>query len=447
MNPKPPARDGMAAPAMRCAEIRVNGKPERFAAGEQRVLLDWLREDVHLTSAQPGCREGHCGACAVLLDDQPAKACTVMLGALDGAEVRTLEGFQQEPGWLAPLLEAFDQPSVFQCGYCKPAFVFAAQALLRHTPRPRREQVQAAFDGLLCRCTGYQTIVDAVMRAADAVAAERQRLAAQARIYRADSIASALDLARRQRGGRWLAGGQQLVPALHGAPLRSGPLIDVRQIPQLRQILVRDDCLSIGAACTHAEIASAREIARAMPAMAEMAGQIGDVYVRAHGTIGGALAGTAFTGCYLPFVLATGASIVTPSARIPALDWFQALRAGNAGADAVHELIVAVEVPLPRHAAHLAFRPRPGRPPLVNLTASPAGPGELSLGVSGFAERPILRRVADEHLARLAGAPQKALEHLLDAPSWDDGNVSGAYRAAVLGKLLGDLLPLWRAWR
>ena len=142
----------------------LNGKPVEADVPGDRTLLDHLREDLDLTGAKEGCAEGECGACTILLDGQAVDACLVMVGQLEGAEVLTIEGLAAD-GRPDPIQEAFVREGAVQCGACIPGMILSAKALLTENPRPDRKEIRQAVAGNLCRCTGYQKIVDAIERA------------------------------------------------------------------------------------------------------------------------------------------------------------------------------------------------------------------------------------------------------------------------------------------
>lgn len=146
-------------------EVTVNGVPRATASSPVTPLLTVLREEWGITGPKPGCEQGGCGACTVLIDGEPRRACLVAVGTLDGAEVRTVEDLGT-PRELAPLQAAFNDRYAAQCGYCTAGMLTAAQALLDRVGGPvSREQVLEALSGHVCRCTGYVKIVDAVVAA------------------------------------------------------------------------------------------------------------------------------------------------------------------------------------------------------------------------------------------------------------------------------------------
>ena len=130
-----------------------------------RRLLDLLREDLGLTGTKEGCGEGECGACTVLVNGRPRLSCLTAAIQVDGKEVLTIEGLR-ENGELHPIQRAFVEAAGVQCGFCTPGFIMAAYALLKENPDPTPQEVKDWLSGNLCRCTGYQQIVEAVLLAA-----------------------------------------------------------------------------------------------------------------------------------------------------------------------------------------------------------------------------------------------------------------------------------------
>lgn len=145
--------------------LTVNSEPAQVAAAPHRTLLEVLREDLGLTGTKHGCELGECGTCAVLMDGVPVLSCLVLALACGGRHVRTIEGMAQQ-GTLHPLQEAFADLGAAQCGYCTPAFLLTAEALLAANPQPSRDEIKQALSGNLCRCTGYLKIYEAVELAA-----------------------------------------------------------------------------------------------------------------------------------------------------------------------------------------------------------------------------------------------------------------------------------------
>lgn len=145
--------------------LHVNGEPVEVAFAPHKTLLEVLREDLGLTGTKHGCELGECGACSVLLDGKPVLSCLVLALECEGADVRTVEGLAEGPS-LHPLQAAFADLGAAQCGYCTPAMLLTADSLLKENPRPSRDEIKEALSGVLCRCTGYLQIFDAVEEAA-----------------------------------------------------------------------------------------------------------------------------------------------------------------------------------------------------------------------------------------------------------------------------------------
>jgi aerobic-type carbon monoxide dehydrogenase small subunit (CoxS/CutS family) len=158
--------------------LEVNGDPVEVAVLPHKTLLEVLREDLGLTGTKHGCELGECGTCAVLLDGVPVLSCLVLGVACAGRRVTTVEGLARGGG-LDPLQQAFAELGAAQCGYCTPAFLLVAAALLARTPAPTRDEIKAALAGNLCRCTGYLKIYEAVELAAARLRGEDARPAEQ----------------------------------------------------------------------------------------------------------------------------------------------------------------------------------------------------------------------------------------------------------------------------
>ncbi|NEK58448.1 (2Fe-2S)-binding protein [Geodermatophilus sabuli] len=146
--------------------LRVNGVVNRHTVESRQLLVHHLRETLGLTGTHVGCDTSNCGACTVLLDGVAVKSCTVFTVAADGGEVLTVEGLAQD-GQLTPVQEGFRQCHGLQCGYCTPGMVVSATGLLLDRPDPSPEEIREGLEGNLCRCTGYQMIVESVRWAAD----------------------------------------------------------------------------------------------------------------------------------------------------------------------------------------------------------------------------------------------------------------------------------------
>lgn len=145
----------------RTIEFTLNGMKYRREVHMHWTLLRFLRDSMGLTGAKEGCGNGECGACAVLLDKKPVRSCLVLACEIDGVDIVTIEGLGKGKE-LDLIQEAFVESGAIQCGFCTSGFVLATKALLLASPVPRREDVIRAFSGHLCRCTGYETLFQAV---------------------------------------------------------------------------------------------------------------------------------------------------------------------------------------------------------------------------------------------------------------------------------------------
>jgi aerobic-type carbon monoxide dehydrogenase small subunit (CoxS/CutS family) len=154
--------------------LSVNGEAVEVAFAPYKTLLELLREDLALTGTKHGCELGECGACAVLIDGEPQLSCLVLALECAGRSIETVEGMAQGAE-LHPLQAAFADFGAAQCGYCTPGILLTAKALLAHEPQPSRERIQEAISGNLCRCTGYQQIVEAIEEGARRMVDESHR--------------------------------------------------------------------------------------------------------------------------------------------------------------------------------------------------------------------------------------------------------------------------------
>ncbi len=154
-------------------KLTVNGQVVETLAEPRELLIHVLRERLDITGPHIGCETSHCGACTVDMDGRSVKACTVFAAQAQGAEITTVEGLAGPDG-MHVLQEMFREHHGLQCGYCTPGMITRAWRLLQETPRPTEEEVRFGMAGNLCRCTGYQNIVKAILAAADAMAAQKE---------------------------------------------------------------------------------------------------------------------------------------------------------------------------------------------------------------------------------------------------------------------------------
>ena len=145
--------------------LNVNGEDMQLSVNPGKTLLEVLREDLDMTGTKHGCELGECGACTVLRDGEPVLSCMVLALECEDVKIETIEGMA-ERGQLHPLQLAFAEHGGLQCGYCTPGMLMTARALLEKEQQPSRAQIREALSGNLCRCTGYQQIIDSVEKAA-----------------------------------------------------------------------------------------------------------------------------------------------------------------------------------------------------------------------------------------------------------------------------------------
>jgi len=156
--------------------LTINGIEKSAEVDERTLLVDFLREDLGLTGTHVGCDTSQCGACTVHADGVQIKACTMLIGEADGANITTIEGMAAPDGSLSAIQAAFQEHHGLQCGFCTPGMVMSAAALLRENPKPTEAEVRHHLEGNICRCTGYHNIIKAVLAASgqdvSAIAAE-----------------------------------------------------------------------------------------------------------------------------------------------------------------------------------------------------------------------------------------------------------------------------------
>jgi aerobic carbon-monoxide dehydrogenase small subunit len=150
--------------------LTVNGRAYLIDVAPETLLSEVIRENLGLKGTHIGCDTSQCGACVVLVDGRSVKSCTMLSLEADGASVVTIEGLQPSDGRLHPIQETFRAHHALQCGFCTPGMVLTAVALLNSNPNPTEDEVRSGLEGNICRCTGYQNIVDAVLAASKVMA-------------------------------------------------------------------------------------------------------------------------------------------------------------------------------------------------------------------------------------------------------------------------------------
>jgi carbon-monoxide dehydrogenase small subunit len=157
----------------RPVRLTVNGKVYERSVEPRLLLSDFLRHELGLTGTHVGCEHGVCGACTILLDGESARSCLMFAVQADGHELTTVEGLAESPDALHPLQQAFWEAHGLQCGYCTPGILMTLIPFLKSNPKPTEREVREAISGNLCRCTGYQHIVDAALLAAERLASSK----------------------------------------------------------------------------------------------------------------------------------------------------------------------------------------------------------------------------------------------------------------------------------
>jgi len=154
--------------------VTVNGKGYKRRIPSRMLLVDFIRDELGLTGTHIGCDTGHCGACSVMLDGVTVKSCLLLGAQADNSEVLTIEGVNED-GKLHPLQQSFLEHQGLQCGYCTPGMILSSLFLLNNNPNPTEDEIRRAIDGNLCRCTGYQGIIQAIREAIPATKAATRK--------------------------------------------------------------------------------------------------------------------------------------------------------------------------------------------------------------------------------------------------------------------------------
>ena len=152
-------------------QLTVNGKPVQADVPDNTLLVQMIRDTLHLTGAHVGCDTSQCGACTVMMNGNAVKSCSVLAASANGADIGTIEGLAQQDGTLHPMQAAFKECHGLQCGYCTPGMVMSSIDLVNKNPDASEQEIRDSLEGNICRCTGYQNIVRAVQSGRDAMMA------------------------------------------------------------------------------------------------------------------------------------------------------------------------------------------------------------------------------------------------------------------------------------
>ena len=232
----------------------LNGNETTYSGNPSVRLLDWLRDDALLKGTKCGCKEGECGACAVIIDGKLLNSCLVAMGCLCGANVLTIEGFSKTPRFTA-LDEAYASVSAVQCGFCIPGMIMASECLLAENQNPTDEEIRTGVSGNLCRCTGYNAIVKAVSIASKTIGNNGQPVS-----QKRSTPADVRELAPRSlKDALFLRKNEALIPYSGGTDIMvSGACSEsyylfINNVEEMRQIVSDDKYIRFGAACKFSE--------------------------------------------------------------------------------------------------------------------------------------------------------------------------------------------------
>ena len=453
----------------------LNGQVRCLDTVAGRRVIDVLRDDLRLTGTKESCGSGECGACGILVDDESRLSCLMLAAQLEGRRVTTIEGIAADPAW-AGLLHAFVRQGAVQCGYCSPGMVISAVDLLRRNPRPQRAQIRAALSGNLCRCTGYQKIVDAVAAAAESPAAPpgtggftgevvpedktpKSPAAPPAapadasgvtEVIMPETSAELLELTGQPGDYRLLAGGTDLLVWRREHPLAPCVFISLERVPELKTISVEADEIVIGAAVTFAQIAAAPLIQQHLDLLEQVVRVFGSPPITRMATLGGNLCTASPAADALPALYVLQAKVelrslhgrrVTPLADFICGPRQIDLRPG--------EIVWAVHIPQPASGARGVYFKVGRRQALAIAVASLAAAWTLepdgsiqrirlawgSVGPRVMVFPEIEAALRGQRLSVERLKPLAARVAVLVAPI-DDLRASAAYRRQVAGNLL-----------
>jgi xanthine dehydrogenase small subunit len=460
--------------------ILLNGVPTSLdGVPPAMTLLDWLRDHANLRGTKEGCAEGDCGACTVVVERRTAgsvernaiNACLTMLGQLDGAGVRTIEGLSSPSGALHPVQSAFVATGGTQCGFCTPGFIMSAYAFAIGGEPAEPPLIHDALAGNLCRCTGYRPIVEAVARvaplAADPVAQSPDdlgnALAALAReggicfayadhqFHVPQSLAEASALRARLPQAQLLAGGTDLGLLASRQREALPQIIYLGNVAELNRLDEQSASLAIGAAVTYARAFDL--LTKHYPQLRTYLTRLGSRQIRSMGTIGGNIGTASPIGDFLPVLLALDAKITVHSAargtrEIAADTFFTGYRQTAMAAD---EIIVSITLPkLPTGAAFFVDKISKRRDQDISsvcgayrLTHQHGVVRDIRLAFGGLAATPKRARQAEgvllDQAFTAATFDAAATALFVDFAPIGDWRASAAYRRSVAKNLLHRL--------
>jgi len=480
-------------------EIRftLNGRTLSLEAPPDRRVVDLLRENLGLTGTKEGCGSGECGACTILVDGEGRLACLMLAAQLEGKEVATIEGLADQER-LRPLPEAFVRCGAVQCGFCSPGMVLSAAALLVDTPDPSREEIREGLSGNLCRCTGYQKIIDAVEEAAAQIrpdgrvssplGSDDQGAAPSGEPERKGGPAGSSPLQAKGIAAAPLCQGTNparrvLIPAslpelwtLMGeepeAPLFAGgtdlfvklrkergvppALIGLERIAELQGIRKDKERLWIGACTTHRRLLKDPLIRRHLPILIKALEGLGSPQIRTMGTIGGNICTASPAGDTLPPLWILDAEVELLSAKgrrvVPLPSFLQGPgKTGIEKGEVLAAVTVAIPTAYPIHhfekigrrksmacaVASLASLIRPSRTGVIEAVRLAWGSVGPTVVTAPEVEQALLgEKLSLGLLEEVACIARRAVSPI------DDVRASAAYRREVSGNLLLRLASL-----
>ena len=449
-------------------DCQINGHPYQLDTAADRRVVDLLREDLGLTGTKEGCGTGECGACTILVDGRPRLSCLTLAAQLDDRQVTTIEGLATGPEDLHPLQQSFVDHGAVQCGYCTPGMVLTAGEFLNRSPEPSRQEIAEAISGNICRCTGYQKIIDAIATAGSASPLPPVSTQSAGSAVRTITLPTTLArpvflpgtleelwaLQNDHPAARVFAGGTDLLVWRRQGRIEATPLICLERIEALHGITVEGSEVRIGAAETHAGLLEHPVIGELFPVLTMALASLGSPHIRRMGTIGGNIVTASPAGdCLSPLtVLEAGVELISPSgSRTLPLTAF--ITGPGRTALAPGEILTAVRLPRPPAGAFQHFEKVGLRAAMACAVASLAALLELAADGTiasvrlawGSVGPTVVRAPAVEEA--LTGKPltRKTLTAVIPliqqaiAPI-DDLRASAAYRRTVAGNLLLRLL-------
>ncbi|MDK9706268.1 MAG: FAD binding domain-containing protein [Desulforhopalus sp.] len=308
--------------------FELNGATKTLEAPADRRVIDLLREDLGLTGSKEGCGTGECGACTILVDGRSRLSCLMLAGQLPGKKLTTIEGLAQGDN-LHPLQASFAAKGAVQCGFCTPGMVLTAADLLERKPRPARQEVVEAISGNLCRCTGYQKIIEAIEDVGEVapISLPRQEEAALTHpspavqgkagssrpVFLPETLEELWRLRTDHPGAQLFAGGTDLLVWLRSGRINPPALIGLEKIGELQGIVEGDEGLHIGAGVTHESLLDSEKIKGMFPVLSQALKKLGSPHIRRTGTLGGNIMTASPAGDSLPPLSVLGARVLLQS--------------------------------------------------------------------------------------------------------------------------------------